>query len=465
MAQKKKKRPLECIHDEAEISESYKPIHAALKSKDGVHLHCRRLAHLLLINYLPSEVTRCGLLFVCVRDLFAQNLLHAVLDLFCNPEWLNEALTDALSQTPKASADLHEPCHASDIRQTSREDRPYSYMHSLSAIQEENSLDVLDVMEGSESPSGQKRTKTEAPSLVKVSPPPTVEESLVRNSHALLEYVQSSNPEKEVCSRSVATALGDLISTTAVPLLPDTVSFPSLMWKSPLDEDRGGMRPEVKPLLKKNPFKRTIVEGMTEADYKELHWRLKEDLCDGATTAPSDPFLKGPSEGEAKEMHRSKSLNSLPSSRSDDALGLGSCPQLSASSETVCRGWFSLDETGTGAAGPHRKAKGHLRKMKSFDRSDGIEEFLVTCNGGDGASSEQRGRPPPGEECLQVVSVSPPSTSSSSSTLAIEKCLALDISPMEEAPAGAPFAWDNPPDLSPIYEESENLASTIAKLR
>ncbi|RXG56786.1 Sorting nexin-19 [Armadillidium vulgare] len=201
------------------------------------------------------------------------------------------------------------------------------------------------------------------------------------------------------------------------------------------------------------------------------------------------------------DLQRSKSLSNLPSKSdsNDDEEKFNSTKNLSCSSEALPRLWSSADDaaqTELSEDNPiSKKAKACLTKMDSFDKSDGYDEFsfdyfgvgtdttlhFENNNSGVFCQSLSSSHSPtefkssstiePTEPEKRIVT-SPMSMSSSSSTLAgddqpqkTRSILDLPLSPSSKE-SDKEFGWENPiPDLSPIYEESENLASTIAKLR
>lgn len=522
-----------------ELQAKYKPLHPALKSQESLKLYYRKLAQALLLQYLPVEVTRCDLILISLRDLFAQNVLQAFVDLLCDTQWLNTTLTEILSggveeihdrgkrsqtlaprdegvKIPKSLEGLTNALQfGSDERQ--------SYTN-LPSIEEETLTELLQ-LNPTVTPSAQHSQVTEG-SLPGSSS--NKDDKKFENAEELVEYVRSSSLEKKESSededyKSVSSALGTFISTTAGPLLPDSSSPPyqplvSKMWESPVEDKCFVDIPPVK--RKKNPFSRNVVEGMKEEEYKLLCYPTSDDKNVKGASSPasvaenalvpkiSDTSLKGgikikieDSESVNKEINeknavpnmrdipRSKSCGSLVNGDESGTLhvevenktlhsSLGELDQVEVKEmEATMKKDDSLEMNNDDFGS--KKEKGHLVKMLSFDKNDGTDEISLE-NGklNDPGSelekdsqSECLGMPQAKESSSLPMLVSPEHeqtpTPTTASTVTPTKeneppgTLELPDSP----PLGnAGFGWENP-DLSPIYEESEDLASSIAKLR
>lgn len=100
-----------------EVQAKYKPLHPALKSSETLQLYYRKLAQILLQHYLPIEVTRCDLILISLRDLFAQNILQALVDLLCDNLWLNTTLVEILSGVAEDTINSEEIQKGSQLRE------------------------------------------------------------------------------------------------------------------------------------------------------------------------------------------------------------------------------------------------------------------------------------------------------------------------------------------------------------
>lgn len=517
-----------------EIQAKYKPLHPALKSQESLKLYYRKLAQALLLQYLPVEVTRCDLILISLRDLFAQNVLQAFVDLLCDTQWLNTTLTEILSggledvhdrdKETKASAPRDESVKlrksleelTSSLQVGSDERLPHTNLPSI----EEETLKELQQLNPTGSPSAQHTQFTEgSPSSCS-----NKDDKMFENAEELVEYVRSSSLEKKESSededyKTVSSALGTLISTTAGPLLPDSSSPPyqplvSKMWESPVEDKCFVDLPPVK--RKKNPFARNVVEGMKEEEYKLLCYPTTDDKSVKVASSPaaiaentlvpkiSDISLKGgieikieESESESKgtsekngvpnmrDIPRSKSCGSLVNGDDNEALNvenktihysLGELDQVEVKeTENIMEKDDSLEINDDLASG--RKEKGHLVKMLSFDKNDGIDE--TSLENGKLAASDSELDKESQSDYLRVLQATESSSSPVSATPEQNQSpnTASTVTPTKEneppgtldlpdsPPIGnAGFGWENP-DLSPIYEESEDLASSIAKLR
>lgn len=517
-----------------EIQAKYKPLHPALKSQESLKLYYRKLAQALLLQYLPVEVTRCDLILISLRDLFAQNVLQAFVDLLCDTQWLNTTLTEILSggledvhdrdKENKASAPRDESVKlrksleelTSSLQVGSDERLPHTNLPSI----EEETLKELQQLNPTGSPSAQHTQFTEgSPSSCS-----NKDDKMFENAEELVEYVRSSSLEKKESSededyKTVSSALGTLISTTAGPLLPDSSSPPyqplvSKMWESPVEDKCFVDLPPVK--RKKNPFARNVVEGMKEEEYKLLCYPTTDDKSVKVASSPaaiaentlvpkiSDISLKGgieikieESESESKgtsekngvpnmrDIPRSKSCGSLVNGDDNEALNvenktihysLGELDQVEVKeTENIMEKDDSLEINDDLASG--RKEKGHLVKMLSFDKNDGIDE--TSLENGKLAASDSELDKESQSDYLRVLQATESSSSPVSATPEQNQSpnTASTVTPTKEneppgtldlpdsPPIGnAGFGWENP-DLSPIYEESEDLASSIAKLR
>ncbi|KAK7086619.1 hypothetical protein SK128_026148 [Halocaridina rubra] len=508
-----------------ELHSKYKPLHPALKSPEALQLYYRKLAQIILHHYLPAEVSRCDLILLSLRDIFAQNVLQAFVDLLCDTQWLNTVLAEIL--TGVTDEDERENTNGLGMEGTSHQnpniesggliqsidkDKSVGYTNMLASIQEET---LSDLQECGSSPPAQKgildKTVSSCDSVDAVA------EDKFENAEALVEYVRSSSLEKKESRddddyKSVSSALGTLISTTAGPLLPDNTSpllyqpLVSKMWESPVEDRCFTEAPPLKK--KKNPFSRSVVEGMKEEDYKLMYKSKKEEQSslESVSSANEEEFDNCVNsevevcsrkivirvedsehkESESKQcavspdsicMPRSKSCGSLSNKEKISMLPVdaktfhGSLNELDISGQESDGQYFSRDnsrpsgedETGT------RKEKGHLVKMLSFDKNDGTDEASVQSNN---LSNEE-------QTCVneslpsKLTHFDSQSSDSLQSTVTVvnletkegelEPPSSLDI-PSSPPINDAGFGWENP-DLSPIYEESEDLASSIAKLR
>ncbi|XP_045598841.2 uncharacterized protein [Procambarus clarkii] len=519
-----------------EVQAKYKPLHPALKSPETLQLYYRKLAQILLLHYLPVEVTRCDLILISLRDLFAQNILQALVDLLCDTQWLNTTLVDILSGVADVAVDdgmwknIRSRGENSRVKNsveiltgtllTTDEEKIYN-TKLLDSIEEETMVD-LEQLNPVRSLSAQNTLSESSPPKPESSKDISKEKKFV-NAEALVEYVRSSSLEKKESSeeedyRSVSSALGTLISTTAGPLLPDFSSPPyhplvSKMWESPVEDKCFVDVPPVKK--KKNPFSRSVVEGMKEEDYKLLYSpnkdektsvnksspTLEKDYCmlpklekgnkrsieiriedsDCIDNKATEKCVIAPSLGE---IPRSKSCGNLISKEKDKDLDVevkvlfSSLNELDMQKEkedkdSLVKG-VTFSESESGDVG-NRKEKGHLVKMLSFDKNDGTYDSMEGQNldskPGDLATEAQS---EPSEvyendqNCIKTISVGSDlsQTDASSQTkdsVDSEPPGTLEI-PHSPPITTAGFGWENP-DLSPIYEESEDLASTIAKLR
>ncbi|KAG0718419.1 Sorting nexin-19 [Chionoecetes opilio] len=512
-----------------ELQAKYKPLHPALKSQESLKHYYRKLSQALLLHYLPVEVTRCDLILISLRDLFAQNVLQAFVDLLCDTLWLNTALTEILSggvedvqnrnaQRKRSSPkeENMETLSLEGLKSALQVISDERMLHtSLPAIEEET-LSELQQLFPVEGLHAQRSHLTQASD----SPGNKEDDKKFENAEELVEYVRSSSLEKKESSededyKSVSSALGTLISTTAGPLLPDSSSPPyaplvSKMWESPVEDKCFVDIPPVK--RKKNLFSRNVVEGMKEEEYKLLCRPTTDEKTAREASSPasiadnslvpkldeisqnssieikiedSDPISKEPNEKtlvpNLRDIPRSKSCGNLVNGEEGETLGvetkilhssLGKLDQVEAkeTKDTESSDSFDVDNDDI----TNRKEKGYLVKMLSFDKNDGTDETSLQNEKLEECELE---KPSPGE-CLRVLPgrgrVSPSSASpehNHSPTTASTVTPTKDTEPPgtleipDSPPLGnAGFGWENP-DLSPIYEESDDLAASIAKLR
>lgn len=523
-----------------ELQAKYKPLHPALKSQESLKLYYRKLAQALLLQYLPVEVTRCDLILISLRDLFAQNVLQAFVDLLCDTQWLNTTLTEIFSggvedihdrgkqsQTPAPrDEDVTIPKYLEELTNAlqvgSDERLPHTNLPSI----EEETLTELLQLNPTGTPSAQHSQFTEGSSLDSSS---NKEDKKFENAEELVEYVRSSSLEKKESSededyKTVSSALGTLISTTAGPLLPDSSSPPyqplvSKMWESPVEDKCFVDIPPVK--RKKNLFSRNVVEGMKEEEYKLLCYPTVDDKSGKVASSPasiaensivpkiSDTNLKGgieikieDSEGVSIEIIGKNvvpNMRDIPRSKSCGSLVIGDesggCGALGVEVENraLHSSLVELDQVDVKEINSsmekddslemnndfaNKKEKGHLVKMLSFDKNDGTDEVLLENEKLSAPDSELEKE----SESEHLIIIPPVKESSSSPVLASPEQnqspnTASTVTPIKdneppgtlELPDSPPlgnagFGWENP-DLSPIYEESEDLASSIAKLR
>ena len=516
-----------------ELQNKYKPLHPALKSQESLKLYYRKLAQALLLHYLPVEVTRCDLILISLRDLFAQNVLQAFVDLLCDTQWLNTTLTEILS----GGVEDVQNSDGQSKRSSPREENveiPKSLDGLTSALQvisdermlctnlpsiEEETLSDLQQLNPTEAQSTQHLQHIEGSDSVSNKE----DDKKFENAEELVEYVRSSSLEKKESSededyKTVSSALGTLISTTAGPLLPDSSSPPyqplvSKMWESPIEDKCFVDIPPVKK--KKNPFSRNVVEGMKEEEYKLLCYPTTDDKNAKEASSPvsiaenslvpkiSEICQKGSieikiedSELNSKEpdektlvpnmrdFPRSKSCGSLVNNGEErETLGvetktlhssLGELDHVETKQTEVMERHDSHDINNDDSA--NRKEKGHLVKMLSFDKNDGIDD--VSLENEKFTAQECESENANQVRCLRVIqskensSSLPMSPEQDQSLLTVSTVTATkenDPPGTLEIPDSPPlgnagFGWENP-DLSPIYEESEDLASSIAKLR
>lgn len=520
-----------------EVQAKYKPLHPALKSSETLQLYYRKLAQILLQHYLPIEVTRCDLILISLRDLFAQNILQALVDLLCDNLWLNTTLVEILSGVAEDTINSEEIQKGSQLREEktliqnsveiltsasliANEDKML-HTNFLESIEEETVSDLQQIDSVCSLPAQNSLLSESCPSKSESSKDIS-EEKKFENAEALVEYVRSSSLEKKDSSeeedyRSVSSALGTLISTTAGPLLPDNSSsllyqpFMSKMWESPVEDRCFVDAPPVKK--KKNPFSRTVVEGMKEEDYKLMYSPSKDEKTSVniSGSASEEDYCMVPKLEEASKMRieirvedsecvnnkdiekslsipslrdipRSKSCGNLINKEKDMALDEEAklCSSLNEldrpKDPEELKGWANNDSFSVSESEDlgNRKEKGHLVKMLSFDKNDGTDEVSMQSSELDSRTGDL---PPQRQsECSEVFQSSqncvPPALTSSDSlpTETVSESNAdAELPGTSEIPHSPPinnagFGWENP-DLSPIYEESEDLASTIAKLR
>ena len=533
------------MEEKEELTACYKPLHAAYKMPN---LHIQRLSHLLLVNYLPSEVSRCSLLFISLRDLFAQKILFYLLNLLCDTEWLNTTLTSYLISNPKS---ISEPALKNNSQKNYEEQVNFSssllekapikgdcfeplgekvatYCHTLSAISEESSYDLSVVDSETKADRGKVPSKfvprlsgiesrgftrglediPEDEQLYNTVDSYNAEEASINqnlsyerttllcqqkidadsqnhkhsfeNAEDLIKFIRkprNSGKLAEDSVPSVHSALRDFISTTAVPLLPDsTTSFPSLqplpskMWISPVEEKDilAEMTPkrrkkniiegiiEEKDILaemmpkrrKKNPFKKNIIEGIKEEDYKRLFETLIQKQESEYYCSHAEDLLK-----------RSKSLSNLAceSALSSSEI-LENSGKLSLSSESIHWKNSYSDEL-------QEKHCRKLIKMNSFDKNDGTDSFSIETNQLSEEMKESANTNLSSKSCDNM-----PIFESARNDKEMEfipedehEKMATDSNRIAEEEMNEESSETS--DLSPIYEESENLASTIAKLR
>ncbi|XP_076061972.1 uncharacterized protein LOC143037509 [Oratosquilla oratoria] len=507
-----------------EISTAYKSLHPALKSADAEASYYRKLSHILLHNYLPLEVSRCDLIFICLRDLFAQNVLKGFVDQVCDTQWLNTLIAEILSDPESNDTDSdgtnqsHSPSKAvvphtpSSVIKSRDSEKLLVYTNPLASIQEETISD-LQTLEGSP---GRKASVVEPSEQRGPSGKGGELHGPCRfeNVEALVKYMKSSSLEKKDSKEdedypTLSSALSKMISTTAGPLLPDnsaSIQYQPIvqkMWESPVEEKKYFVD---MPKMKKNPFSRRVVEGMKVDDFKlmisaqgsDSGKRAGEDKTQetagsrSADTQSSEEEPKSnakvrnttldvsdsdivdskPLPHSSKEtttllalpfdLQRSKSCGSIST---DEVKSVHDIPKILHSSLN-CLDQFSSNES-SGEFKESREGfsdeeeqvmrekgheKGHLVKMLSFDKNDGIDDESLQQNSG----AENL--------CLQT----PACVSSEQVETPIDPADPSGISSLE-VPSSPPlhnagFGWENS-DLSPIYEESDDLASSIAKLR
>lgn len=518
-----------------EVQAKYKSLHPALKSPETLQLYYRKLAQIVLQHYLPIEVTRCDLILISLRDLFAQNVLRAFVDRLCDTQWLNVTLVEILSgvtedavdgeglQKDMQSREGNSPTQSSGIRlmsesQTANEEKVI--LPNVLASIEEETLSDLQQLDSACGSSAQNTVLRESYPPKSDSAKDKCEDKKFENAEALVEYVRSSSLEKKESSddddyRSVSSALGTLISTTAGPLLPDSSSSPpyqplmSKMWESPVEDRCFVDMPPIKK--KKNPFSRNVVEGMKEEDYKLMYFSTKDEkrMVDASSpTSEKDccvvPKLENGSKKvieirveDSESVHsrdaeklcsipslgdipRSKSCGNLINKENDTTLNVevktlhSSLGELDKPEEKEDeKSWsrdasFGVSEDDSVGS---RKEKGHLVKMLSFDKNDGTDEASIESSRLHNKESDMsEERPSEHSESFLArqsrVSHDPLSSESVQTINAATEGELPGTVEVSSSPSdnNAGFGWDNP-DLSPIYEESEDLASSIAKLR
>ncbi|KAG7170283.1 Sorting nexin-19-like [Homarus americanus] len=523
-----------------DVQAKYKPLHPALKSPEALQLYYRKLAQILLQHYLPVEVTRCDLILISLRDLFAQNILQALVDLICDTQWLNTTLAEILSGVAEDVGDReglkndNKPEGKNNQSKNSLEilasasgtaDNGEKLYHSnlLASIEEETVSDLQQLDPSCSVPAQNTVISESYPPKPEFSKD-LIEEKKFENAEALVEYVRSSSLEKRESTgseeeeyKSVSSALGTFISTTAGPLLPDNSSslpyqpLVSKMWESPV-EDKCFV--DVQPVKKKkNPFSRNVVEGMKEEDYKLMYYPTKDKKTAVCVSSPDEDYFLVPKLEEGnieirvedsesvnskdtemllavpslRDIPRSKSCGNLVNKEKDITLDTeaktlhSSLGELDQPKDKVDKYSWVQDasySTSEGEELGNRKEKGHLVKMLSFDKNDGTDDASIqssklnTKTGGlnKGKQSPRSEVSQSGQNCISHDSVSSELSQTTNTTSSLDK-QATDVeSPNNLEIPGSPllnnagFGWDNP-DLSPIYEESEDLASSIAKLR
>nr|XP_027210457.1 uncharacterized protein LOC113803843 [Penaeus vannamei] len=485
---------------------------------------------------------RCNLILVSLRDLFAQNVLQAFVDLLCDTQWLNTVLAEILSEVSDGATGVggagglggqstgqEASSEVSDVskilQQASNSEKLQAHTSLLEAIEEEtlSELQQLDPAVALQSDAQQSQegssTKSEDDSEAK-----SAESEKFENAEALVQYVRSSSLEKESKEdedyRTVSSALGTLLSTTAGPLLPDNSAMQyqplvTKMWESPVDDkcfvDMSSLR------RKKNPFSRNVVEGMKEEEYKLLYYppKGKKKSSSGMKSTSKDkerntvPKVEDLSNGKIEirlndsdlqdeediqrlsatpsigEIPRSKSCGSLMNKENEETrhregktihASLNELDKPNDQSEKSEKsGWqtdpsLSLSDDDM----TNRKEKGHLVKMNSFDKNDGTDEISLEINrkldvDSEPALKNRTVKEPSGfiaEENGCIPLNLPPGDVPQASSTPIDMTDGEPPGTLEISPPinNAGFGWENP-DLSPIYEESEDLASSIAKLR
>ncbi|CAL4126515.1 unnamed protein product, partial [Meganyctiphanes norvegica] len=479
--------PGECVGN-SEIEVLYKPLHPALRNTQTQDLHFRKVAQILLQHYLPTDVSRCEIILVALRDLLAQNVLQNLVDKLCDTHWLNSILSEFISNNDQENkkGEMYIPSHNQlpqeiinnkEDSQGRMQEKVFTYTHPLAAIEEET-VSELQLANGSHNSSNQSQ---ESVSCNRSYTAKSKDSTKFENAEALAQYVRSSSIDRQgSCEeeeyKSVSSALGTLISTTMGPLLPDNTSLSyqpivTKMWESPVDDKKFIMD---FPKKAKNPFKRNVVEGMREEDYKILYSKSVKDN-DGEASEDGIPSTKFKSKGnpvddEADILDKlaviTHSLSEIVRSKSCSNLTeeVSSGNELMPEKNTLHSSLNNLNNTDKNNTEPS-KEKGVLVKMLSFD--DGTEDqdlgsnkdelneskgYLISTPvaSEEGAITSNSSTPIAGDQMGSREDVSDPPSS-------------LDItgSPISH---NAGFGWENV-DLSPIYEESEDLASSIAKLR
>lgn len=519
-----------------ELQAKYKPLHPALKSPETLRTYYRKLAQILLQHYLPVEMIRCNLILVSLRDLFAQNVLQAFVDLLCDTQWLNTVLAEILSevsdgatgaggaggQSTRQEASSEESEESKDMQQASSSEKLQAHTSLLEAIEEETLSELQQLDPAVALQSDAQQSEVSSPKSEDGSEAKSADSEKFENAEALVQYVRSSSLEKESKEdedyRTVSSALGTLLSTTAGPLLPDNSAMQyqplvTKMWESPVDEkcfvDVSSLR------RKKNPFSRNVVEGMKEEEYKLLYYPPKgEKKSSSDTKSPGKdkeknvvPKVEDLSNGKIEirlndsdlqdeediqrlsatpnigEIPRSKSCGSLLNKEQEETrhrdgktihASLNELDKPSEQSEKSEKsGWqtdpslsLSDDEM------TNKKEKGHLVKMNSFDKNDGTDEISLEINRKLDVDTEAtlKNRTEPSgfteEENGCIPLNLPPGDVPQASSTPVDMTDGEPPGTLEISPPinNAGFGWENP-DLSPIYEESEDLASSIAKLR
>ena len=512
-----------------ELQAKYKPLHPALKNAEALQLYYRKLAQMILHHYLPVEVTRCDLILLSLRDLFAQNVLQAFVDLLCDTQWLNTVLAEILTGVSGEEVDEGENVELSGSEKSQCQNDVYSniteltqvsdrvpgYMNLLASIKEETLSDLQECDHSCVPLTQSKDSGNNSFDRCSLPEGLSSDKEKFENAEALVEYVRTSSLEKKDSKeddeyKTVSSALGTLISTTAGPLLPDYTSplsyqpLVTKMWESPVEDKCFVEAPAVKK--KKNPFSRNVVEGMKEEDYKLMYNPVKGDKSsfDSVASAEEDILVESDALGRTTttnieirveesecpenasgqpslppslcDMPRSKSCGSLVNKDKEVSTLKSETKKLHGSlNELDNSGDFALSEKSPGSEKSivgeddlgSRKEKGHLVKMLSFDKNDGTDEASLKSNK---LSTEGS---------FKIKNLSSDSsdfkckngdnTDSNSTVVGLEpkegeieppNSLEIPNSPIDDAG----FGWENP-DLSPIYEESEDLASSIAKLR
>ena len=74
--------------------------HRALRSPGGETRYYRQAVDVLLQSVLPTEYVSCDVACMFVREILVRNVVEPVLDLLCDPDFLNESIPIVLAKAP-----------------------------------------------------------------------------------------------------------------------------------------------------------------------------------------------------------------------------------------------------------------------------------------------------------------------------------------------------------------------------